>query len=106
MIIPNIIMMMRLYLYAEKPANTTLNPLKHATKKQNNNNKTFSGMGNKALPLFAFRDGMWANISSEDLLPGDLVSMQPSGTRTTPQVSCCATRAMMIHDINQVPDPG
>jgi magnesium-transporting ATPase (P-type) len=42
--------------------------------------KTHSGMGNKALPLMAFREGGWMSISSEELLPGDMVSIRPNGT--------------------------
>eukprot|EP00616_Rhizochromulina_sp_CCMP1243_P017602 CAMPEP_0119000990 /NCGR_PEP_ID=MMETSP1173-20130426/64353_1 /TAXON_ID=1034831 /ORGANISM="Rhizochromulina marina cf, Strain CCMP1243" /LENGTH=1550 /DNA_ID=CAMNT_0006952493 /DNA_START=19 /DNA_END=4671 /DNA_ORIENTATION=+ len=48
--------------------------------------KTFStlgGMASKPTPLHVFRDGAWAQLTTEDLLPGDLISL----SRKRPQQS-------------------
>jgi len=37
--------------------------------------KSLSGMSAKAQPLLCFRQGAWREVSSDDLLPGDLISV-------------------------------
>lgn len=52
--------------------------------------KTFStlgGMANKATPLMVYRSGVWSKLTTEDLLPGDLISLstrQPGAVEPTP----------------------
>jgi cation-transporting ATPase 13A1 len=37
--------------------------------------KSLSGMSAKSAPVFCFRDGKWGQVDSEELLPGDLISL-------------------------------
>ncbi|KAJ1455667.1 hypothetical protein M885DRAFT_463980 [Pelagophyceae sp. CCMP2097] len=37
--------------------------------------KSLSGMSAKSAPVFCFRDGKWTEVDSEELLPGDLISL-------------------------------
>lgn len=41
--------------------------------------QTLGGMANKPTPLLVYRDGLWAQMTTEDLLPGDLVSLVRGG---------------------------
>ena len=48
------------------------------------NMQTLRGMSNKAFSLEAYRNGSWQQVSSTDLVPGDLISLKRAmGNDTT-----------------------
>lgn len=47
--------------------------------------KMLGGMAPKGNPIFVHRSGRWAQISTKDLLPGDLISLSFSRTKVLQQ---------------------
>ena len=52
---------------------------------------TLKGMGNEARPIFCYREGRWIEVSTEDLVPGDVFSAHKGkGAKDSDIVPCDA----------------